>query len=98
MPAGQLSELARNPQALVSPEAQAQLQAGFNSSGAQGAEFLQQLMAALRLALASAIDYVFLISLLVVAVAWVATVFMKESPQTEWGQPREERGASPADD
>jgi EmrB/QacA subfamily drug resistance transporter len=100
---GRLSELARNPQALVNPEAQAQLQAGFTSAGQQGAELLQQLMAALRLALANAIDYVFLISLLVVAVAWVATVFMKETPLMGWGQPREERGtspkeASPADD
>jgi MFS family permease len=95
MPAGQLSELARNPQALVNPEAQAQLQAGFSSAGQQGAELLQQLVTALRLALANAIDYVFLISLLVVAVAWLATVFMKETPQTGWSQPREERGASP---
>jgi EmrB/QacA subfamily drug resistance transporter len=103
MQPGQLFQLARNPQALVNPEAQAQLQDGFSSAGQQGAELLQQLMTALRMALANAIDYVFLVSLLVVAVAWVATVFMKESPQTEWGRTEKERGAgpeevSPADD
>lgn len=95
MQPGQLSELARHPQALVSPEAQAQLQAGFSSSGQQGAELLQQLMAALRLSLANAIDYVFLISLLVVAVAWVATVFMKEAPEAGSVQPQEQRATSP---
>jgi hypothetical protein len=75
----QLSSLAHNPRSLVSPEAEAQLQAGFNSLGSEEAGLFEQLAGALKEALSSSIGDVFLISLAAVAVAWVATMFMKGS-------------------
>ena len=102
MPPGQLSSLAHNPQSLVNPEAEAQLRAGLSSLGPEGAGLFEQLVGALREALSSSISDVFLISLAVVALAWVATIFLKETPL-----PRESLGeqevldaqpeASPAD-
>jgi EmrB/QacA subfamily drug resistance transporter len=77
---GQLSALAHNPQALVSPEAQAQLQAQFNQTGSQGAGLLQQLLDAMRHALSSALSEVFLITVAVMAVAWLTVIFLKEIP------------------
>ena len=80
MPPGQLSELARNPQALVNPEAQEQLRAVFSSTGPDGDGLFQQLLDALQHSLSSAISEVFLIGLVAVAIAWVATIFLKEVP------------------
>ena len=97
MPADQLSALAHNPQALVSPEAEAQLKAGLSSAGPQSAELLEQLLTSLKVALSDSLSEVFLISLLVVAVAWIATIFLKEIPLRR-GTPRtevEERHSSP---
>jgi hypothetical protein len=80
VPQEQLAYLAENPQALLSPEARDQLQAGFTPLGAQGAGLLEQLLDALRQALSSAIGEVFLISLVVVAAAWIATLFLRPAP------------------
>ena len=77
---GQLSALAHNPQALVSPEAQAQLQAQFNQTGSQGAGLLQQLLDAMRHALSSALSEVFLMTLAAAAIAWLIVIFLKEIP------------------
>ncbi|MDD5092882.1 MAG: MDR family MFS transporter [Dehalococcoidia bacterium] len=77
---GQLSSMAHNPQALVSPEAQEQLHSQFNQLGPQGEGLFQQLVDALRHALSSAITEVFLIGLIVALIALAATVFLKEIP------------------
>ena len=77
---GQLSAIAHNPQALVSPEVQAQLYAQFNQTGSQGAGLLQQLMDALKHALCSALSEVFLIVLVAVGIAWLTVIFLKEIP------------------
>lgn len=80
VPREQLDYLAENPQALLSPEARDQLEAGFAPLGAQGAALLEQLLDALRQALSTAIGEVFLISLLVVAAAWAATLLLRPAP------------------
>jgi EmrB/QacA subfamily drug resistance transporter len=77
---GQLSALAHNPQALMSPEAQAQLQAQFSQTGSQGSGLFEQLLDALRHALSSALSEVFLITLAVIVVAWLTVIFLKEIP------------------
>jgi len=75
---GQLSSLADNPQALINPEVREQLQIQFDSMGEQGAGLFQQLMEALKHSLSSAIGETFLIGLVVVAVAFATTIFLKE--------------------
>jgi len=80
LPAGALSELSSNPQALMSPDALASLEDMFSGLGAQGAEMMQQLMQALREALAGAITDVFLLGLATVAVAFTISIFLKEIP------------------
>jgi hypothetical protein len=75
-----LSNLARNPQALINPAASDQLRALFNSVETGGDLLYLQLLQALRSSLASAINEVFLISLAVVGTAWLVTLFMRELP------------------
>ena len=75
-----LQALAHNPQELVSAEAQAGLSQTFADAGPQGATLLEQVMASLRSALSSAIADVFLISLFVIIIAIVATMFLREIP------------------
>ena len=80
MPPGLLSELSSNPQALVDPQAMAALNEQFSELGPAGAELVQELVEVLRDALASAISDVFIIGLVAVAVAFVATLFLREVP------------------
>lgn len=80
VPREQMDYLSENPQALLSPEARDQLEAGFAPLGAQGAGLLEQLLDALRQALSTAIGEVFLISLVVVAAAWAATLLLRPAP------------------
>jgi EmrB/QacA subfamily drug resistance transporter len=75
-----LDSLARNPQALIDPEAAAQLEEVFEPLGEQGAVYFQYLLEALKTALSSAITYVFLIGFFIVIVAWLANFFIKEIP------------------
>lgn len=77
IPAGQLDALAKNPQALMSPEAQAQLQ-GILSQAGQGSEFFPQVLQALREALGSALSQVFLFALFAVVIAFLVNFFIKE--------------------
>ncbi len=77
---GQLSSMAHNPQALVSPDAQAQLQAQFDQAGSQGPGLYQQLMDAMKHSLCSSISEVFIIVLISVGIAWVVVLFLKEIP------------------
>jgi len=73
-----LSNIAHNPQALVSPEAQSELQTLFDAAGPEGAGMLPQLMETLRSALSTAIAEVFLIGLAALVLSWLATLFLKE--------------------
>jgi EmrB/QacA subfamily drug resistance transporter len=80
IPAEQLDALAKNPQALMNPDAQAQLQGLFSQTGAQASELLTQVLQALREALGSALSYVFLFALFFVFVAFLINFFIKEIP------------------
>ncbi|MFQ5795642.1 MAG: MDR family MFS transporter [Candidatus Bipolaricaulia bacterium] len=80
LPPERLADLASNPQILVSPDAQAQLQAGFSQFGPQGEAMFQQLITVMRQSLVFAVAEVFFIGLIVVAVAWLVTLFLKEVP------------------
>ena len=64
----------------MSPESQKQLQAQFNHAGSQGAGLFEQLLDALRHALSSAISEVFLIGLIMVVIALLIVIFLKEVP------------------
>lgn len=80
IPPEQLTAIADNPQALVSPEAQAQLQGLFANFGEQGAALLNNLLTTLRQALNTALSDIFLISFVVVLIALIASFFIKEIP------------------
>jgi EmrB/QacA subfamily drug resistance transporter len=80
VPAEQLEALAHNPQALMSPEAQAQLQTMIEQLGPQGTQIFQQVLDALRQSLDSALSQVFLCALLTVVVAFLINFFIKEIP------------------
>ena len=75
-----LNALAHNPQALIDPEAQAELWKPFEQLGQQGTVLFDQVLESLKLALSSAITQVFLIGLVVVVIAWVVNLFIKEIP------------------
>jgi EmrB/QacA subfamily drug resistance transporter len=74
----QISSLAQNPQALISPQAQAQLQTMLANQGVS-ADF-NQIFLALRESLVAAIAEVFLIAAIVVVAAFVINLFIKEIP------------------
>jgi EmrB/QacA subfamily drug resistance transporter len=80
IPPDRLSSLANNPQALVSPEAQAQLQGLLSQMGSAGSALFEQVLQALRQALSSALSEVFLIGLLVLIVAFVVNFLIREIP------------------
>ncbi len=80
IPPPQLEALAHNPQALLSPEAQNQLQELLGQMGPQGAELSQQVLQALRQSLDAALSQVFLFAMLAVAVAFLINFFIKEVP------------------
>jgi hypothetical protein len=80
VPAQQLEALAHNPQALVSPTAQSQLQEIIEKMVPQGAEIFQQVLQVLRQSLDSALSQVFWFALLAVAIAFLINFFIKEIP------------------
>jgi hypothetical protein len=79
IPAGQLDALAKNPQALMSPEAQVQLQSILSQTG-QGSELFPQVLQSLREALGSALSQVFLFALFAVVIAFLVNLFINEIP------------------
>ncbi|MCI0439931.1 MAG: MFS transporter [Chloroflexi bacterium] len=89
IPPEQLARISDNPQALVNPAALEALRAQLAQLGPQGAQLAEQLFAALRESLASAIADVFLFSVIVIGVALVATLFLRERPlrSTRGGPP-----------
>jgi EmrB/QacA subfamily drug resistance transporter len=80
IPPQQLDSLVHNPQALFSTNATDQLKSFFEQLGPQGAALFEQVMHTLKSALNSGITEVFLIALILVAVGWVANLFLKEIP------------------
>jgi MFS family permease len=75
-----LDSLTHNPQALCSTGASDQLRSVFEQFGAQGAALFEQVFQTLRLALSSSITQVFFIGVIMLAIAWVANLFLKEIP------------------
>jgi EmrB/QacA subfamily drug resistance transporter len=80
IPPQQLDALMHNPQALMSPDAQSQLQGMFGQIGQQGSALFQQVMQALRQSLDVAISHVFLYGLFVIVLAFIVNFFIKEIP------------------
>ncbi len=80
VPADMLDSLASNPQALVSPEAQSQLQEILSQAGATGTDLFGQLLQTLRQALSSSLSEVFIIALFIMIVAFLVNLFIKEIP------------------
>ena len=75
-----LESLAQNPQALIDPEAAEQLRGIFEPLGEQGAALFQHVIEALKISLSSAITQIFFISLVIIIVAWIVNLFLKEIP------------------
>ena len=80
IPPDRLSYLASNPQALVSTEAQAQLQGLLSQMGAPGSALFEQVLQALRQALSLALSEVFLIGLIMLIVAFIVNFLIREIP------------------
>jgi len=80
IPLDQLASLARNPQALVNPEAQAQLRGIFEQLGPQGTATFEQIIQSLRHALAFAVSEVFFIGFVITLIALAIHFFIKEIP------------------
>lgn len=78
LPPGQFETLQGNPQALVNPEALLTLREGLEQAGPEGAAKADQLVALMKSALAGAIGDVFTISVVVVASAFVVTLFLRQ--------------------
>ena len=88
----QLASIVDNPQALVNPEAHAQLQAMFDGMGSQGPVLFDQLLVTLRNALNTALVQVFFVFMIVTVLGLVANFFLKGVPPN---RPKEEMPASP---
>jgi hypothetical protein len=80
IPPERLASLAQNPQALVSPEAQAQLQGLLSQMGSAGSGLFEQVLQALRQALSLALSEVFLIGLFMLIVAFIVNLLIREIP------------------
>ena len=89
IPTGRIGELTDNPYALLSPDAKDQLEAVFLEASPQATGMFAQFIDALRHALSSAISDAFLIILIVIAGAWVATLWLKAPRLTKETRPLE---------
>ncbi len=79
LPAQVLSAF-NNPQILLSPDAKAQLLAGFKAYGPQGMALFNTLIEAMKTGLTQGIHNVFILSLGTMVVGLVAVLFIKEIP------------------
>jgi Na+/melibiose symporter-like transporter len=79
IPPEQLNAIADNPQALVSSEAQAQLQSIFAGLGERGIQLFNNLVTTLREALSTALSEVFLVSFTVVIIALLFTFYLRKN-------------------
>ncbi len=76
-----LSTVGQNPQSLVSPQMQQQLQHAFENMGLQGETIYGQLFDTIRGALTSALGEIFLVAMGVIIVALLLNFFLKERPR-----------------
>jgi EmrB/QacA subfamily drug resistance transporter len=79
-PPQQLESIISNPQALISPDAQAQLQALIANTGNQSGVMLEGVMQSMRESLSISISHVFLYALVAIIVAFIVNLFLKEVP------------------
>jgi len=96
LPARVLSAF-NNPQILLSPEAKAQLLAGFKAYGPQGMKLFNTLIEAMKTGLTQGIHNVFVLSLGIMIVGLVAVFFIKEIP-LRGGRSRETDGVEAVED
>ena len=94
VPPSRLAAL-QNPQVLLAPGTAAKIQHAFTAFGAQGAVLFGQLMHAIRVSLAGAITELFLVGACALALALLATFFLREIPLRKANGPREALGATP---
>ncbi|MFC2122243.1 MDR family MFS transporter [Bacteroidota bacterium] len=80
IPQERLEFIARNPQALVSPEAQVQLNTMFEQIAPGSSQLLHQVLQALKGALEFALSEVFLIGFIAVLIAFIINLFLREIP------------------
>lgn len=93
VPAGRLAAL-ENPQALLAPQATAEMQRAFAQFGAQGQLLLRQLMEAIRQSLALSITELFAVGAAALVGGFLATLFLEEIPLRRSHEPAEaEAGA-----
>ena len=79
LPADRIDAIKDNPQALVDPSALVALKERFAAVGPEGDQIAEQLLAALKSALAGAIGDVFTVSLAVIVIALVVALFLRSS-------------------
>jgi EmrB/QacA subfamily drug resistance transporter len=75
-----LSSITHNAQVLVSPEAQAQLQAVFSGMGEQGAALYDQTLQTLREALNAGLRQIFVVAFVIIVLAFITNLFLREIP------------------
>jgi EmrB/QacA subfamily drug resistance transporter len=80
VPAEALDSLTENPQALMNPDALAQLQAFATRMGEQGMALFNSLVETLREALSAGIGQVFTVGFIILLVTLVVSIFMKQKP------------------
>jgi MFS family permease len=76
----QVIALFNNPQVLLSPDAQTQLQHQFGQFGPQGLTLLNTLLEAVKTGIASSLHGIFFLGLIVAVASVVAVLFLKEIP------------------
>ncbi len=69
-----------NPQILLDPNAQTQLQHQFGQFGPQGLSILNQLLEAVKVGIASSLHSIFFVGMIVAVASVVAVIFLKELP------------------
>jgi EmrB/QacA subfamily drug resistance transporter len=80
VPPEQLAAIVDNPQALVSPEAYAQMEGMFEGLGSQGPALFEQMLTTLREALNSALIQVFMVFFIVTILGLIVNFFLKGIP------------------
>lgn len=80
VPVKELAVLGKSPQALLSPEMQDRLKTMMERMGPQGLELYKQLMQALRQSLDTALSRVFLVGVMVLIIAFVVNLLLREIP------------------
>jgi EmrB/QacA subfamily drug resistance transporter len=80
VPPQELDTLLHNPQALLSPEAQTQLQGIVDKVGDPNGTLLHQVLQALRESLSISIAHIFFYAVIIIGLAFVVNLFIKEIP------------------